>query len=127
VREDAERVLRVAVQEGYLDGAFEPGDRFVPVRAPVQPPRREIDVPRLHRGRRTQRPSLGCFSRRISKRRAHPQGVGTDQLHLTVKFLGDTEEGLVPEIVTAIREAIGDLRPFQIRVRGTGAFPSVNR
>ena len=53
--------------------------------------------------------------------------VGTDQLHLTVKFLGDTEEGLVPQIVTAIREATPGLRPFQIHVEGTGAFPSLER
>ncbi len=50
-----------------------------------------------------------------------------DQLHLTLKFLGDTEEGLVPEIVTAIREAASGIRPFEIRVRGTGAFPSLGR
>jgi 2'-5' RNA ligase len=62
-------------------------------------------------------------------RRASPslKVVDTDQLHLTVKFLGETEEGLVPEIVTAIREAAADLRPFQIAVRGTGAFPSLTR
>lgn len=53
--------------------------------------------------------------------------VSTRQLHLTVKFLGDTEEGLVPQIVTAIKEATAGLRPFQIRVRGTGAFPSLGR
>ncbi len=53
--------------------------------------------------------------------------VSTDQLHLTVKFLGDTEEGLIPEIVVAIREACADVRPFEIRVRGTGAFPSLGR
>src|SRR5207247_990845 len=53
--------------------------------------------------------------------------VSTDQLHLTVKFLGDTEEGLVPEIVTAIREACADIQPFPITVRGAGAFPSLSR
>ncbi|MGI0149880.1 MAG: RNA 2',3'-cyclic phosphodiesterase [Thermoplasmata archaeon] len=62
-------------------------------------------------------------------RRASPslKVVNTKQLHLTVKFLGDTEEGLVPEIVTAMREAAADVRPFEIRVRGTGAFPSLAR
>ena len=50
--------------------------------------------------------------------------VSPDQLHLTLKFLGDTEEGLVPEIVTAMREAASGIPPFEIRVRGTGAFPS---
>jgi 2'-5' RNA ligase len=53
--------------------------------------------------------------------------VATDQLHLTVKFLGDTDEGMIPEIVAAIREATSGDRPFEIRVRGTGAFPSLSR
>ena len=53
--------------------------------------------------------------------------VRTDQLHLTIKFLGDTEDGLVPEIVAAIREATAGVRPFEIRLQGTGAFPSVAR
>src|SRR5207237_10841544 len=62
-------------------------------------------------------------------RRASPflRVVDTGQVHLTVKFLGETEEGLVPEIVTAIREATAGVRPFEIRVRGTGAFPSLGR
>jgi 2'-5' RNA ligase len=53
--------------------------------------------------------------------------VATDQLHLTVKFLGDTDEGTIPEIVAAIREATSGVQPFEIRVRGTGAFPSLSR
>ncbi|MCI4371754.1 MAG: RNA 2',3'-cyclic phosphodiesterase [Thermoplasmata archaeon] len=53
--------------------------------------------------------------------------VRTDQVHLTVKFLGDTEDGLVPEIITAIQEACVGVRPFGIRVHGTGAFPSLGR
>src|SRR5438094_2310140 len=53
--------------------------------------------------------------------------VDTGQVHLTVKFLGETEEGLVPEIVTAIREACAGVRPFEVSVRGTGGFPSLSR
>ncbi len=53
--------------------------------------------------------------------------VSVDHLHLTLKFLGDTEEGLVPEIVSAIREASAGKAPFTIRVRGTGAFPNLSR
>lgn len=35
-RGDAERILRIAVQEGYLDGTFESGDRFVSERGPLR-------------------------------------------------------------------------------------------
>ena len=35
-RADAERILRIAVQEGYLTGTFESGNRFVLERGPVR-------------------------------------------------------------------------------------------
>ena len=72
-------------------------------------------------------PVLDALARDLRTASSSLKVVGTDQVHLTVKFLGDTEEGLVPEIVTAIREATASLRPFRIRVRGTGAFPSLGR
>ncbi len=53
--------------------------------------------------------------------------VSADHLHLTLKFLGETEEGLVPEIVAAMREASAGVTPFTVSVRGTGAFPSLAR
>lgn len=53
--------------------------------------------------------------------------VSGEQLHLTLKFLGDTEEGLVPEIVSAMREAATGIPPLEIRIRGTGAFPNLAR
>jgi hypothetical protein len=40
-RADAERILRIAVQEGYLDGTFESGDRFVSEHGPVRPSQEE--------------------------------------------------------------------------------------
>ena len=72
-------------------------------------------------------PALDAFAAELRTTSSSMKVVGTDQLHLTIKFLGDTEEGLVPEIVTAIREATVDVRPFDVQVRGTGAFPSLSR
>jgi len=78
-----------------------------------------VDVPRS--------PALDQLAADL--RRASPslKVVDPAQVHLTVKFLGETEEGLVPEIVTAMREATAGVRPFEIRVRGTGAFPNLGR
>lgn len=53
--------------------------------------------------------------------------VSMDHLHLTLKFLGETEENLVPEIAGAIRESCQGIPPFAIRIRGTGAFPNLSR
>ncbi len=72
-------------------------------------------------------PPLESLANQLRTASASLKVVSTDQLHLTVKFLGDTEEGLVPEIVATIREACADLQPFPVTVRGTGAFPSLSR
>ncbi len=72
-------------------------------------------------------PDLESFAVELRAAGGPLKVVSVDQLHLTLKFLGDTEEGLVPEIVTAMREAASGVRPFEIRVRGTGAFPSLGR
>jgi len=72
-------------------------------------------------------PGLESFASELRNAGGPLKVVSPDQLHLTLKFLGDTEEGLVPEIVTAIREAASGIGPFEIRVRGTGAFPSLGR
>ena len=40
-RDAADRILRVAVREGYIDGTFESEDRFVPGRPPAPRSREE--------------------------------------------------------------------------------------
>ncbi len=52
--------------------------------------------------------------------------VDAEHLHLTLKFLGDTEEGLVPEIMRAIAAACEGTNAFAVRAKGTGAFPSLS-
>jgi len=49
--------------------------------------------------------------------------VDPSQLHMTVKFLGDTEEDMVDEIVEKTDFAIESYEPFEIDLKGTGAFP----
>jgi len=72
-------------------------------------------------------PRLDALAADLSDASPSLKVVRTDQLHLTIKFLGDTEDGLIPEIVAAIREATTGVDPFEARLRGTGAFPSVAR
>jgi len=49
--------------------------------------------------------------------------VDPSQLHMTVKFLGDTEEDMVDEIVEKTNFALEPYDPFEIDLKGTGAFP----
>ena len=72
-------------------------------------------------------PGLGSFAANLRAASAALKVVAIDQVHLTLKFLGDIEEGLVPDIVAVIREACTGIAPMAVRVRGTGAFPSLSR
>lgn len=52
--------------------------------------------------------------------------VRPELLHMTLKFLGDTEEDLVDRITSKIEVAVRDVRPFEVRLVGMGAFPSLS-
>jgi len=51
-----------------------------------------------------------------------------EQAHVTVQFLGDTDPGRIPDIVTELEAAVGDsdVDPFEARFGGLGVFPSLS-
>jgi 2'-5' RNA ligase len=49
--------------------------------------------------------------------------VRTENLHLTVRFLGDTPPDLVPDVGLAVLEAAARSLPFRVELAGAGAFP----
>lgn len=53
--------------------------------------------------------------------------VKPDSIHLTLKFLGDIEENLVPSLAAHLERAAGPFAPFSLHVAGTGIFPSSGR
>jgi len=53
--------------------------------------------------------------------------VDPSHMHITLKFLGDTDEKLLPRIAEVMVEAAKGIAPFNIAFKGTGAFPSKNR
>lgn len=53
--------------------------------------------------------------------------VDPKQIHITLKFLGDTPESKVPGIVEAMRSSAQGIEPFTVPLKGAGAFPSKNR
>ncbi len=53
--------------------------------------------------------------------------VAPDGIHLTLKFLGDTPRGRVPEVVSALRRACEGFAPFEFSVEGRGCFPNYRR
>ncbi len=47
-------------------------------------------------------------------------------MHMTLKFLGDIEEDAVEEIHARMAQAASSEKPFAVRLRGMGAFPSMS-
>lgn len=64
--------------------------------------------------------------RELERARADLKIVKPDLLHLTLKFLGDTEESLVDEIAGRIASSTDGVKPFEISLKGMGAFPSLS-
>ena len=50
--------------------------------------------------------------------------VDPGQIHLTLKFLGDTDEKLVPRIGESMRAAASGVEPFTVQFKGASSFPS---
>ena len=46
-------------------------------------------------------------------------------LHLTLKFLGETMDARLSELAGCMAEAVRDFPPFQLRVEKAGAFPTL--
>ncbi|TET89090.1 MAG: RNA 2',3'-cyclic phosphodiesterase [Methanomassiliicoccales archaeon] len=68
---------------------------------------------------------MGQFHSSLRETGAPLKLVDLDNLHLTLKFLGNTEEDLVPRIVQIIEDSLKGMSPFSIGFQGTGAFPGL--
>jgi 2'-5' RNA ligase len=53
--------------------------------------------------------------------------VRLESIHLTLKFLGDVEQGKVAGITAGLAELCNRVEPFTFQVRGLGAFPTWDR
>ena len=51
----------------------------------------------------------------------------TENLHLTLRFLGATAPDRIPDLVAATEAAARTAAPFTIRLAGAGAFPAPDR
>jgi 2'-5' RNA ligase len=49
--------------------------------------------------------------------------VKPDNIHITLKFLGDTPKERIVEIESALARATGGIGPMNVTVKGLGAFP----
>lgn len=59
----------------------------------------------------------------------HPfvKWVDVENIHLTLKFLGNVAVNQITEITEAMREAIRGVSPFRLEISGLGAFPRMEQ
>ena len=52
--------------------------------------------------------------------------VEPENIHVTLKFLGDVEDHLTENIVTTMTNAVQNIQPFTLTLKHTGVFPNTN-
>jgi 2'-5' RNA ligase len=70
--------------------------------------------------------ALGDYLQPLKALRGRVSWVRPDNMHLTLKFLGDTPANRVEEIAAALREIASDSAVFSASVMGSGVFPNTN-
>lgn len=73
------------------------------------------------------RVNIGKLQDKLRQHRADVKWVRPEGIHITLKFLGNVEEGRIEEVVHAVREAVNSLDPFVVALGGTGTFPNARR
>jgi len=53
--------------------------------------------------------------------------VNAGNLHVTMKFLGETSEDSLTEMYSAIRDSIAGVAPFNLRLANVGCFPNARK
>jgi 2'-5' RNA ligase len=73
------------------------------------------------------RERLGLEARRFASTDSGLRAVPPEDLHVTVQFLGPTEEADVLRVVAALEAVARETAPVDVRYEGLGAFPSAAR
>ncbi len=68
---------------------------------------------------------LTLVESQFKKSNADVKWIEQDNLHITLKFLGDIDEEQAKKLITAITDIASKNRQFNIKLGQTGAFPSI--
>ena len=63
----------------------------------------------------------------ISKKTGKVRWVKGNQLHLTLKFVGDTPEESIDDVRGVMQKVADQMTPFKIFIQGVGCFPKIER
>ncbi|MDP6340019.1 MAG: RNA 2',3'-cyclic phosphodiesterase [Candidatus Marinimicrobia bacterium] len=64
---------------------------------------------------------------KVDPKKGKIRWVRKDQLHLTLKFLGDTTSDSIREVQAALQKIADESSPFNLNIQDTGCFPKVER
>ena len=67
--------------------------------------------------------ALSKIQLELEKADADAKWVSAQNIHLTLKFLGEVKEEKIPKIIQCLKETADATADFQIEIRGAGAFP----
>jgi 2'-5' RNA ligase len=73
------------------------------------------------------RQTITAVSARTRERPVKAQWVKSENLHLTLRFLGDISNEQAVRVGDALAEACPSLKPFSLRIQRVGAFPNSSR
>lgn len=73
------------------------------------------------------RASLAAIQGKFKTTTAPVKWVKPENLHFTIKFLGEVPEGRLPELREAFRESLAGRRSFTLLLAGLGTFPPKGR
>ncbi|GAK61221.1 2'-5' RNA ligase [Candidatus Vecturithrix granuli] len=68
---------------------------------------------------------LAGIQEKLKQADAHISWVNSENIHLTLKFLGNIQEKQVADIIAAIKESVQNIAPFQLQIGYAGAFPNI--
>jgi 2'-5' RNA ligase len=71
--------------------------------------------------------AVGDFVQNIKRTGAAVKWIDPGGMHLTLKFLGEIDPGILPSIEEEIRKAASLSLKFPLVLEGTGSFPSERR
>jgi len=70
--------------------------------------------------------SIDGIIRAVSGEARGIRWVSTENIHLTIKFLGDVRDDIVAEIENRLKLIGKRYHPFSVGIRGLGSFPNFN-
>jgi 2'-5' RNA ligase len=73
------------------------------------------------------RAAVGALAAELERRVPKARWVPPANLHITLRFLGDTNEKILGELADELGATVAACVPFQLEFRGIGFFPSSRR